>query len=66
MTITKQHIIRPKDLATKLGISETTLWRWRRDSKLPQPISLGPRMIGWRATDIDDWFESIKLEGSIQ
>ena len=54
----KQLIIRPKSLASQLGVSKTTLWRWRREGILPQPLKLGPRMIGWEKSTIDNWLEN--------
>ncbi|MCM8857908.1 MAG: AlpA family phage regulatory protein [Candidatus Thiodiazotropha sp.] len=63
--VSKLKLLRADDLASMLGVSQTTLWRWRRQKLMPQPLSLGPRMIGWRVTDIDSWLETIKLDGSM-
>lgn len=59
------QLIRASDLCRYLRISSTTLWRWRRQNLIPQPLSLGPRMIGWHATDIHDWLEAMKQEGGL-
>ncbi|MNY36962.1 Prophage CP4-57 regulatory protein (AlpA) [compost metagenome] len=53
-------IIRPTQLAEELGVSTTTLWRWRQQGVLPQPISLGPRLVGWDRSVINRWLESQK------
>lgn len=54
-------IIRPAALATELGVSTTTLWRWRHQGILPQPINLGPRLVGWERAKINDWVQSQKF-----
>ncbi len=60
------RIIRLSELSLMLGVSKTTLWRWRRERRLPMPLSLGPRMIGWRMVDINNWLENIKQEGGVK
>ena len=58
--MTSYQIIRPEQLAQELGISRSTLWRWRHQGILPHPISLGPRLVGWERTVINQWIESRK------
>tara|TARA_R110001583_G_scaffold19264_1_gene75573 strand:+ start:1437 stop:1619 length:183 start_codon:yes stop_codon:yes gene_type:complete len=48
-------IIRPAELAELLGVSQTTVWRWRKQKILQEPIKLGSRLVGWRKEDIDEW-----------
>lgn len=50
--------IRQNELAQLLGVSNTTIWRWRKADHLPKPIALSHRIIGWRSVDIDIWLES--------
>ena len=50
-------ILRPADLIRILGVSRPTLWRWRRDNVLPEPIQLASNSVGWRAVDIDRWLD---------
>ena len=54
------QIIRTDQLSQELGISRTTLWRWRSQGILPQPVKLGPRLVVWYRTDINRWLESNK------
>lgn len=51
----KKMLYRVSDLIDSLGISETTIWRWRRSGYFPKPIQLGPRLIAWKAEDIEEW-----------
>ena len=61
----EKKIIRANELAQLLGISNTTLWRWRKRDALPRPISLGPRMVGWKVDDINLWLENVSEKGAI-
>lgn len=56
----KLKIIRPKQLANKLGISKQTLWRMK--DELPPPIRIGKRAKGWLQQDILEWLEERKEE----
>lgn len=51
----KTILIRPQKLAEMLGVDLVTLWRWRKQNKIPQPISLGGRLIAWRLSTIEQW-----------
>ena len=53
----KQTIVRPADLAEVLGVSIVTLWNWRRSGVLPEPLSLGPRFIGWPCEVLNEWID---------
>jgi len=60
-----KKIIRRSKLAEIFGVSETTIWRWQRDGVIPQPIRLGPRMIGWLSSDISEFLEQINGKGEL-
>lgn len=49
--------IRSSALSKTLDISESTLWRWRKAGLIPKPMNLGPRIVGWRIDDIQDWLD---------
>ena len=50
---------RGSELSEALGISQTTLWRWRKNGDFPEPIQLGPRVIAWRVKDINEWLTKV-------
>jgi prophage regulatory protein len=52
------RIIRPRELAERIGLSLATIWRLRRRGDLPDPIRLSPGCVGWRISDIDAWLAS--------
>lgn len=54
--------LRQKEVAELLGISTTTLWRWRRAGIMPQPMALSGQVIGWRTSVIEAWLEEKSRE----
>lgn len=58
-------LIRPKELAKRLGMSEAFIWKLRREGELPPAVQLGQgrsSAIGWREEDIAEWINS-RMEG---
>ena len=55
------YIIRPHKLAEKLGISTVTLWRMEKAGELPRRVKIGPRIVGWRESEINDWLDKRPL-----
>ncbi len=50
------QIIAPEETAKRLAISETTLWRLRRDDPdFPVAVRVGARRIGFREDEVDRW-----------
>lgn len=48
-------LLRVQNVLQAFGVSRSTLWRWRMSGTFPKPIQLGPRIIAWRQTDLDNW-----------
>lgn len=46
---------RVKDLAKRLGIGESTIWRWVSEGRFPEPIRLGRRITVWKREDIEEF-----------
>lgn len=51
------NLIRPKDLANKLGIGLSTLYEWMKEPDFPRKIKLGPQAVAFRVSEIEDWME---------
>ena len=49
------RILRMPDLSRYLGISKATIYRLLNRRRFPKPIKLGPRAVGWKITDVDEW-----------
>ncbi|AIO36084.1 prophage CP4-57 regulatory family protein [Burkholderia cenocepacia] len=46
-------ILRRKQVELTVGLSRSTIYQRIRDGTFPRPVSLGGRMVGWRASDIE-------------
>ena len=49
------EIVRPRAVCQILGVSRSTLERWRRSGHFPVPVKLGPVAVGWRRGDVEAW-----------
>jgi prophage regulatory protein len=47
--------MKQKDILNELGVSRTTLWKWRVSGEFPEPIIKCGFMIGWLTVDIQEW-----------
>jgi prophage regulatory protein len=56
----QQHAIRRTTPAVKAqtGLSRSTIYQLMADGNFPKSIALGPRAVGWLASDIDDWIDA--------
>lgn len=51
-----KQVIRFSALSEKLGnVSRSTIFRWEREKKFPQHISLGPNCTGWLLHEVEEW-----------
>lgn len=46
------------------GIGRETLWRWERDGKVPPPIRISRRVVGWRRSTLEALLSTALVEGS--
>lgn len=53
----KKKMIRVNELTKHLNVSKSTLYRLRRSSDFPKPVSIGPRAIFFFVEDIEAWLE---------
>ena len=54
--LSTSRVVRPGELAEWLGVSRVTLWRWERAGRLPAKRQIGPNVVGWLQSEIDEWF----------
>lgn len=62
-SLSSSRVVRPGELADRLGVSRVTLWRWHREGRLPQKHRIGPNVVGWLESEIDEWFAQIDGDG---
>jgi prophage regulatory protein len=53
-------IIRINSLMNILGVSRSTIHRWKQNKVLPPQVNLGTHIVGWDSRDIERWIESNK------
>ncbi len=41
--------LRAKQIAERLGVSQTTVWRWAAAGKISKPIKISPKVTVWDA-----------------
>jgi prophage regulatory protein len=51
-------ILRRWQVEAKTTLSRSTIYRRMREGRFPPAISLGGRMVGWRAADIDQFLQN--------
>jgi predicted DNA-binding transcriptional regulator AlpA len=51
-----RRFIRLKDIPTLYGITQMTALRWIKSGKLPEPIRLSTRVVGWNREILDSIF----------
>jgi len=60
----RKMLIRINELEILLGVSKTTIWRWRQQPHIgfPNPICIGSRLVGWKIDDIEAWIDENKQQ----
>lgn len=49
------QILRRRQLEEQLGLSRSSIYKMVADGLFPKPIKLGPRAVGWRADEVENW-----------
>ncbi|WP_417437245.1 helix-turn-helix transcriptional regulator [Idiomarina abyssalis] len=52
-------ILKHSDLAKLLAVSESTLFRMRKDKSFPKPKQIHKRCVGWLQDDIHQWINDL-------
>lgn len=55
------RIIRLNEVIGLTGIARSTIYKYVADGGFPQPVTLGPRCVGWVESEIHAWILS-KIE----
>ncbi|MDN7125512.1 AlpA family phage regulatory protein [Pseudidiomarina sp. 1APP75-32.1] len=49
-----------RDIKEQFQISKSTVYRWMDERQFPRPTKFSTKAARWRASDIEDWIESIE------
>ncbi len=55
------RILRIEEVMVLLGLARPTIYKYVKSGKLPCPVSLGGRAMGWRMSDIQRWIGELSL-----
>jgi prophage regulatory protein len=53
-----------KAVTRKTTLHISTVYKMLRDNRFPQPVRLGPQIVRWRESEIDQWIEALPRLGS--
>jgi prophage regulatory protein len=51
-------LIRPQDLANRLGIGLSTLYDRMKKPDFPRKVQIGPQAVGFRESEIIEWMDA--------
>lgn len=49
------RLLRRPEVEARTGLARSTLYDYVARGEFPQPVSIGPRMVAWRESDVSDW-----------
>lgn len=52
-------VLKQSDLAKLLSVSESTLFRMRKEPTFPKPKQIHKRCVGWLVDDINKWLKEL-------
>ncbi|GII89708.1 hypothetical protein Ssi03_76980 [Sphaerisporangium siamense] len=61
MTVVEQYLSR-QIVAARVGVCVRTLERWEKRGIGPAPIRVGPRLVRYRAAEVDAWMAAPEAE----
>jgi len=50
------RFLRLKEVTQICAISRSSIYRFMGNGTFPKNVDLGPRLIAWRESDIQEWF----------
>jgi prophage regulatory protein len=58
-----ESILRLPAVKARTGLSRSSIYLHASQGSFPKPIAIGPRAVGWLATDIQKWLQE-RIEAS--
>ena len=53
----QQQLLTVKQVASLIGVSRPTVYRWLRTLDFPRPLRVGQRASRWRRHEVERWLE---------
>ena len=57
---THARICRKPEVLSRVGVSDTTLWRMEQNGQFPKRRTIGAGIAGWLSTEVDEWFSKLE------
>ena len=54
-----ERILRMPEVIARSGLSRATIYRYVRGGRFPPSVSLGGRIVGWKASTVQAWIDSL-------
>lgn len=51
------RILKAKDVAERVSISTSQVYRLARDGRFPEPVKITENRSGWLETEVDQWID---------
>lgn len=58
MSLMTSRVVRTDELARRLGVTRSTIWRWIREGRLPPKHHYGPNSSGWLESELEEWWST--------
>ena len=49
------RLLRREEVESRCGIGRSTIYRWMRLGRFPEPVKVGPRAVRWPESEIEAW-----------
>jgi prophage regulatory protein len=59
MTQTISRLLRLPDVKSATGLSKSTIYARMSEGNFPKQISIGPRLVVWLESDIQQWINDL-------
>jgi len=50
--------VRERERRAITGVAPVTWWRWERAGLVPRRVRLGPKAVGWKMSQLQEWLQS--------
>ena len=55
-----EKILRLEQVMQVTGLKCSTIYLYSKQGKFPRQVKLGPKAVGWVASEVQDWIEARK------
>jgi prophage regulatory protein len=53
-----ERLLRFREVAARVGLSRTTIYKLMGARKFPRPLKLSAQCVAWKETELDAWIEA--------